>query len=283
MKKESNGIGENKNSKKISKNNKIISSILAVAMCCQSFVVDVKPDSQLVNTVEIMKYKDEGNEDENDVKENDEDENDDKSKKGDMVDKSKELLDLAETIAVVGVLGVGVLVVYNAIKVVYNAIKTVKIVSPKTVKIGNIKYQTYNIGKGSVRDDGKILFENLLIGYSKDEYFMGIYGFSFGVGLSSGYSPGVVPNCKSKSKKLSSYSEFIFKIIQGGDSLSTYLKTKNIDENNMESVVLYACKLLEKLNDPEFRLVNVYVKFKFQYVHFPIPVELMPYLKIVSR
>ncbi|BED92220.1 MAG: hypothetical protein CfP315_0823 [Candidatus Improbicoccus pseudotrichonymphae] len=38
MKKESNGIGENKNSKKISKNNKIISSILAVIMCCQSFV-----------------------------------------------------------------------------------------------------------------------------------------------------------------------------------------------------------------------------------------------------
>ncbi|BED92117.1 MAG: hypothetical protein CfP315_0703 [Candidatus Improbicoccus pseudotrichonymphae] len=38
MKKESNGIGENKNSKKISKNNKIISSILAVVMCCQSLV-----------------------------------------------------------------------------------------------------------------------------------------------------------------------------------------------------------------------------------------------------
>ncbi|BED92068.1 MAG: hypothetical protein CfP315_0646 [Candidatus Improbicoccus pseudotrichonymphae] len=38
MKKESNGIGENKNSKKISKNNKIISSILAIIMCCQSFV-----------------------------------------------------------------------------------------------------------------------------------------------------------------------------------------------------------------------------------------------------
>ncbi|BED92013.1 MAG: hypothetical protein CfP315_0582 [Candidatus Improbicoccus pseudotrichonymphae] len=39
MKKESNGIGENKNSKKISKNNKIISSILAVAMCFQPVVV----------------------------------------------------------------------------------------------------------------------------------------------------------------------------------------------------------------------------------------------------
>ncbi|BED91524.1 MAG: hypothetical protein CfP315_0012 [Candidatus Improbicoccus pseudotrichonymphae] len=38
MKKESNGIGENKNSKKISKNNKIISSVLVVIMCCQSFV-----------------------------------------------------------------------------------------------------------------------------------------------------------------------------------------------------------------------------------------------------
>ncbi|BED91559.1 MAG: Ras family protein [Candidatus Improbicoccus pseudotrichonymphae] len=38
MKKESNGIGENKNSKKINKNNKIISSILAVVMCCQPLV-----------------------------------------------------------------------------------------------------------------------------------------------------------------------------------------------------------------------------------------------------
>ncbi|BED92102.1 MAG: hypothetical protein CfP315_0686 [Candidatus Improbicoccus pseudotrichonymphae] len=37
MKKE-NSIDDNKNSKKISKNNKIISSILAVIMCCQSFV-----------------------------------------------------------------------------------------------------------------------------------------------------------------------------------------------------------------------------------------------------
>ncbi|BED92314.1 MAG: hypothetical protein CfP315_0939 [Candidatus Improbicoccus pseudotrichonymphae] len=39
MKKESNGIGENKNSKKISKNNKIISSILAVIMYFQPVVV----------------------------------------------------------------------------------------------------------------------------------------------------------------------------------------------------------------------------------------------------
>ncbi|BED92101.1 MAG: hypothetical protein CfP315_0685 [Candidatus Improbicoccus pseudotrichonymphae] len=38
MKKESNGIGENKNSKKINKNNKIISFILAIVMCCQPFV-----------------------------------------------------------------------------------------------------------------------------------------------------------------------------------------------------------------------------------------------------
>ncbi|BED91745.1 MAG: hypothetical protein CfP315_0266 [Candidatus Improbicoccus pseudotrichonymphae] len=118
-----------------------------------------------------------------------------------------------------------------------------------------------------------------MIGYSKDKYFMGnfmgIYGFSFGVGLSPGYSPGVVPNCKSKSKKLSGYSEFIFKIIQGKDSLSTYLKTKNIDENNMESVVLHACELLWKCG-PRFRLVNAYVKPRYDdcSMFFLIPVEL---------
>ncbi|BED91965.1 MAG: hypothetical protein CfP315_0524 [Candidatus Improbicoccus pseudotrichonymphae] len=121
MRKESNGIGENKNSKKISKNNKIISSILAVIMCCQSLVGAVKPDSQPVDskemdskeTVEIMESKDkdgvEISEDEDDVKENDEDEGEDKneneSKKDDTVDKSEGLSSLAKTIAVVGVSG----------------------------------------------------------------------------------------------------------------------------------------------------------------------------------
>ncbi|BED92073.1 MAG: hypothetical protein CfP315_0654 [Candidatus Improbicoccus pseudotrichonymphae] len=61
MKKESNGIGENKNSKKISKNNKIISSILAVVMCCQSFVgaVSLNTDGK-VNVVEPARVDDMG-------------------------------------------------------------------------------------------------------------------------------------------------------------------------------------------------------------------------------
>ncbi|BED91899.1 MAG: hypothetical protein CfP315_0444 [Candidatus Improbicoccus pseudotrichonymphae] len=60
MKKESNGIGENKNSKKINKNNKIISSILAVVMCCQSFVGAVNHNEFVGNNdgiVEEMKRK----------------------------------------------------------------------------------------------------------------------------------------------------------------------------------------------------------------------------------
>ncbi|BED92183.1 MAG: hypothetical protein CfP315_0781 [Candidatus Improbicoccus pseudotrichonymphae] len=113
MKKESNGIGENKNSKKISKNNKIISSILAVAMCCQSLVGAVKPDSQLVDSKEIDSKKNvEITEDKN--------ENKDESKKDDAVNKSKWLLILwlsilAKTIAGISVLGVGALVIYDAI------------------------------------------------------------------------------------------------------------------------------------------------------------------------
>ncbi|BED92081.1 MAG: hypothetical protein CfP315_0663 [Candidatus Improbicoccus pseudotrichonymphae] len=55
MKKESNGIGENKNSKKISKNNKIISSILAVAMCCQSLVGAVGPSLNADNRDTLLK------------------------------------------------------------------------------------------------------------------------------------------------------------------------------------------------------------------------------------
>ncbi|BED92283.1 MAG: hypothetical protein CfP315_0897 [Candidatus Improbicoccus pseudotrichonymphae] len=151
MKKE-NSIDDNKNSKKISKNNKIISSILAVVMCCQSFVGVVTSDSQLVDsketnskeTVEIMEGKDkdgvEISEDEDDVKKNDEDEdegegeNEDESKKNDAVDKSKWLLDLAKTIVGVCVSGVGALVIYKVIKVIYNAIKS-NVVGIKEVEL----------------------------------------------------------------------------------------------------------------------------------------------------
>ncbi|BED91719.1 MAG: Rab-family small GTPase [Candidatus Improbicoccus pseudotrichonymphae] len=64
MKKESNGIGENKNSKKISKNNKIISSILAVIMCCQSFV-GAGPPLNTDNTVDIVESSISKNENKN--------------------------------------------------------------------------------------------------------------------------------------------------------------------------------------------------------------------------
>ncbi|BED91572.1 MAG: hypothetical protein CfP315_0071 [Candidatus Improbicoccus pseudotrichonymphae] len=121
MKKESNGIGENKNSKKINKNNKIISSILAVIMCCQSFVGAVGSDDRLVDsskkTVETTKCEDnvKVSEDKSNVKENDKNENGDESKKDDTVDKSEELSSLAKTIAGISVLGVGILVIYDAI------------------------------------------------------------------------------------------------------------------------------------------------------------------------
>ncbi|BED92187.1 MAG: hypothetical protein CfP315_0786 [Candidatus Improbicoccus pseudotrichonymphae] len=61
MKKESNGIGENKNSKKISKNNKIISSVLAITMCCQSFVgakLPLNTDGKVNVVVNVFKSVD---------------------------------------------------------------------------------------------------------------------------------------------------------------------------------------------------------------------------------
>ncbi|BED91849.1 MAG: hypothetical protein CfP315_0382 [Candidatus Improbicoccus pseudotrichonymphae] len=99
MKKESNGIGENKNSKKISKNNKIISSILVVAMCCQSFVGVVTSDSQLVDSKKTVETTECGDlEDKNDDKENDEDENENKNEVDgntgeDSEDKSESIID----------------------------------------------------------------------------------------------------------------------------------------------------------------------------------------------
>ncbi|BED91916.1 MAG: hypothetical protein CfP315_0467 [Candidatus Improbicoccus pseudotrichonymphae] len=59
MKKESNGIGENKNSKKINKNNKIISSILAVAMCFQPVVaINSSASSETVWPTEKLDFLD---------------------------------------------------------------------------------------------------------------------------------------------------------------------------------------------------------------------------------
>ncbi|BED91720.1 MAG: hypothetical protein CfP315_0236 [Candidatus Improbicoccus pseudotrichonymphae] len=308
MKKESNGIGENKNSKKISKNNKIISSILAVVMCCQSLVGAVKPDSQLVDsketdskeTVEIMEGKDkdgvEISEDKNDVKENDEDEGEDENE-----DKSKNKSFLVKAIGIgasaLAVVGTLIVVVRQCAKCSSGTDELEEdteedmgddsSIETETVKIGGVEYQTYNIGERLGGDGDEIRFKNLWIGY---EYPFGIYDFTPEItkyGNETLQEVKVKPDCENEIGDLSSYSKFIVSIIRDGDYLSTYLKNKKIDENNIKSIVLHACKLLEERNDPEFRLAHVCVSVILWDInhcretnyYFLIPAELAEYLE----
>ncbi|BED92020.1 MAG: Rab family GTPase [Candidatus Improbicoccus pseudotrichonymphae] len=98
MKKESNGVGENKNSKKINKNNKIISSILAVVMCCQSFV-GAGPPLNTDNTVDIVESSISKNENENENGlKGSEDDNENSNVKEDGSDNNKKSKGILEKI-----------------------------------------------------------------------------------------------------------------------------------------------------------------------------------------
>ncbi|BED91752.1 MAG: hypothetical protein CfP315_0275 [Candidatus Improbicoccus pseudotrichonymphae] len=262
MKKEK--ISNNENNKKINKNNKIISSILAVIMCCQPLVGAVAPDSQLVDskeTVEMMEGKDE---------------NEDESKKNDAVDKSEGFSSLAKTIFGVGVLGAIILGSYY----IYNAIKSI---GSEWVEIRNESYSTHSIGKRIENDIG---FENLVVGTNYGD----VLGISEFVDKISGdYSKAfsqvkVKPNHENEIGKLSSYSKFIIEITKGKKSFLSYFKNKGVNKNNKQDIVLYACKLLGEINDPEFCLINACVEVKIDgsTFYFLISQELAPYLLVAD-
>ncbi|BED92312.1 MAG: hypothetical protein CfP315_0935 [Candidatus Improbicoccus pseudotrichonymphae] len=273
MKKEK--ISNNENNKKISKNNKIISSILAIVMCCQPLVGAFVSDSQLVDnkkTVEITEDKNE---------------NKDESKKGDAIDKSKWFSILVKTIAGISVLGVCALVIYDEIK--SNEDKLLKdepgVTEPKTgpgeVKIGGLNYFTHNIGEETENGEG---FENLVIGESD----WGIHDFTNEVSKNVGsvnLRVSVNFNSESEIQNLSNYSKFIVAAIKGGDFLSAYLRENKVS-SDVDNITLYARKLLmEQKDGSKFRLINVCVRirlgrFGYQSAYFLISQELAPYLKV---
>ncbi|BED91891.1 MAG: hypothetical protein CfP315_0434 [Candidatus Improbicoccus pseudotrichonymphae] len=256
MKKESNGIGENKNSKKINKNNKIISSILAVIMCCQSFVGAFVSDDQLVDskkigskkTVEITEYGD--LEDKNDVKENDkgggEGKNKNKSKNESLIDKFNELSGLAKAGfgTICSIPGVGALVC-----VVRYAISPIG-----KIKIGGKYYKTCNIGRfvgnsfgGRCEnlDESGSLCEfkesiRVLMGGSEDQKSVNV----------SFHHPSESDSVKEKVMKQleSEYSKFIYRMMIG-------------EENAINMSKPYAYELLHRAGSG-FRLVNIVLHSK---------------------
>ncbi|BED91579.1 MAG: hypothetical protein CfP315_0078 [Candidatus Improbicoccus pseudotrichonymphae] len=269
MRKESNGIGENKNSKKISKNNKIISSILAIIMCCQPLVGAVGSGGQLVDnkkTVGIMKYKDEDGveipENENDVKENDkgegEGENKNKIKNKSLIDKFNELSGLAKAGfgTICSIPGVGALVC-----VVRYAISCR--VTIGKIKIGEKYYKTCNIGRlvNKVDDGfGGKYFENLgkfgLIKFKKSiRVLMGggeeqksiFVSFHHPDENNSVKIDGVKKKVMKQLK--SEYSKFIYRMITGEKAVENITK-------------FHAYELLCKAG-PGFRLVNIVISWLF--------------------
>ncbi|BED91890.1 MAG: hypothetical protein CfP315_0433 [Candidatus Improbicoccus pseudotrichonymphae] len=273
MKKESNGIGENKNSKKINKNNKIISSILAVIMCCQSFVGAFVSDDQLVDnrkTVEIMEGKD------NDVKENDkgEDEggNENKIKNKSLIDKFNELSGLAKAGfgTICSIPGVGALVC-----VVRYAISPIG-----KIKIGGKYYKTCNIGRlvdEDVFNGGRC--ENLDESGSLCEFKESIRKSMGGGGEQKSIRVSFCHPGESDSAKIgdvkkkvmeqleSEYSKFIYRII------TKEKVAKNITTKSRR----HAYELLRQAG-PGFRLVNIVINgYGIQF--FLVPEELVEVLK----
>ncbi|BED92182.1 MAG: Ras family protein [Candidatus Improbicoccus pseudotrichonymphae] len=97
MKKE-NSIDDNKNNKKINKSNKIISSVLAVIMCCQSFV-GAGPPLNTDNTVGIVESSISKNENENENGlKGSEDDNENSNVKEDGSDNNKKSKGILEKI-----------------------------------------------------------------------------------------------------------------------------------------------------------------------------------------
>ncbi|BED91759.1 MAG: hypothetical protein CfP315_0284 [Candidatus Improbicoccus pseudotrichonymphae] len=247
MKKESNGIGENKNSKKISKNNKIISSILAVAMCCQSFVVAVKPDEFVGNNDGIVEET-KGKEDVDGNTGEDREDNEDKS--GSIIDKIKNLSDFVKyglgliSGVLIGRIGVRASCNKDVFeKDFFN--KYVLGLKFLGVKLGSINFfiPTFNIGeKIGEKKENEFTNTCFLHAYKFSKYDIGIrdlvcdsikfYGDEKEVILGANTRYYIfdsdffervfeMETVKSEAEKLSQYSQSICKLIMKGKQINS--------------------------------------------------------------
>ncbi|BED91529.1 MAG: hypothetical protein CfP315_0017 [Candidatus Improbicoccus pseudotrichonymphae] len=305
MKKESNGIGENKNSKKISKNNKIISSILAIVMCCQSFVGAVEPslntnsrDNVVESVLSLLSANNNAKNDEN---------NESKNKNKSFVDKfAKGCYNFfaevfAETCCKLSIFYVMSLVV--GITVCFRS------TFGNAVKVCGRRYRIFKIGNRRDQFDG-FGFENLRISPKYPEFFYvhersskskKVFARKFADGTfdrserSLLYVRDLNVESDGPNNKFSDYSKFIVDIFRckkmaGSeyDSFSNVLKRyfskKGIE--SAEDIIIYILCLLHIIQDPNFYLTELkfeitiadveYRKRKHVYlrIRLPIPLEL---------
>ncbi|BED91987.1 MAG: Rab family GTPase [Candidatus Improbicoccus pseudotrichonymphae] len=186
MKKE-NSIDDNKNNKKINKSNKIISSVLAVVMCCQSFV-GAGPPLNTDNTVDIVESSISKNENENENGlKGSEDDNENSNVKEDGSDNNKKSKGILEKIkdnyVGLAVSGLGLVVLCAAgfalwfrklnDKEPHSEINPGKIVVSEG---GNLKVVL--LGDSQV---GKTNFANVLCDRPFDENYMSTIGVNCGL------------------------------------------------------------------------------------------------------
>ncbi|BED91736.1 MAG: hypothetical protein CfP315_0254 [Candidatus Improbicoccus pseudotrichonymphae] len=247
MKKESNGIGENKNSKKISKNNKIISSILAVVMCCQSFVGAVGPPlavdgSEFVEPVGKDLKNDNNNlesssEDENNYKDGENKNSEDENSENENINNSKSLSILAKVCIGVGSVVSAVL------------LGSVAFFLRNTVKICGQRYPISKVGNKC--NDSE--FENLCFLDSDCGFIVSLFSekISFFRNLNL-YSCRYLKKLDVKPdelERLSDYSKFIVSIANYNESknfevLKEYFNDKGIETISLENIKSHVINLL---------------------------------------
>ncbi|BED92071.1 MAG: hypothetical protein CfP315_0651 [Candidatus Improbicoccus pseudotrichonymphae] len=294
MKKESNGIGENKNSKKISKNNKIISSILAVIMCCQPLVMGVVDGGDMVQTIgkkimrdgvaEPMNSDNADDDDDDDIENNiengDGDHNsipkENQNRTGGLLVKFGSIFGFGSVFGILSTLLVNNLLVRKRKR---NRIEK------GSITINEKEYLTCNIGKLVVKGDDYIhnlTLENL---YGETMHFFADKittvrdeNANFLFFNKDEIKEDVLNKIWGKAEEMGIYSILVCKMIIKGkfDTEDFLLKSKFFNEFS----IFYFCLMKENF---DFRLVNVklrvFIESRNEHFDVLVPEEVIKCLK----
>ncbi|BED92300.1 MAG: hypothetical protein CfP315_0920 [Candidatus Improbicoccus pseudotrichonymphae] len=255
MKKE-NSIDDNKNSKKISKNNKIISSILAVIMCCRSLVGAVDPPLAVDGSEFVEPVGKDLKNDNNNLESSSEDENnykdgEDENSEDENINNSKSFSILAKICIEAGSVIFAVLLGGTAFFL------------GNTVKICGRRYLISKVGNEC--EDLLFWYDSYTVFPKKNfalEVFLISKKISFLRRNLNLYSRRYLKKLDVKPdelERLSKYSKFIVSIAncnknQDFKVLKEYFNNKGIETINLENIKSHVINLLSE--DSNFCLID---------------------------